>query len=134
MARSRLGPPRVAVLVVLAGISIGGCSSGSNSAPQHPTPSAFTAKDVSCDHDEASADAEDTIERVGGLVTDDYVVRFSESTRLGVVALVDGDTKKAFDGLVDTYGVAVVAKAKDDGQTRVNDFQQVRDLVASICD
>jgi hypothetical protein len=133
MARSRLGPTRVAVLVALGCVSIGG-SSGSDSAPEHPTPSAFTAKDVSCDHDQASADAEDTIERVGGLVTDDYVVRFSESTRLGVVALVDGDTTKAFDGLVDTYGVAVVAKVRDDSRTRVDDFKQVRDLVASICD
>ncbi len=97
-------------------------------------PRRYTAKGVSCDQDETSLDAKNIIEEVGGLVSDDFVVKFSESTRLGVVALVDGDTKKAYDELTGTYHVAVVAKLKGGGSGKVTGFQQIRDLVASICE
>ena len=48
--------------------------------------------------------------------------------------LVDGDTDKAYDELTGSYHVAVVAKIKSDGSGKVTGFQQIRDLVASICD
>jgi hypothetical protein len=134
MCRSRSRLVRLAALVVFGCLMIAGCSSDPKSAPKHPAPTVFTAKDASCNHDQTSSKAKDTIERVGGLVTDDYVVRFSESTRLGVVALVDGDTKKAFDDLADTYGVVLVAQIEDDHTSKVTGFQQVRDLVAAACD
>ncbi len=48
--------------------------------------------------------------------------------------MVDGDTDKAYDELTGSYHVAVVAKIKSDGSGKVTGFQQIRDLVASICD
>jgi hypothetical protein len=134
MCRSGWSLARIASLVVLGCLAIGGCSPDPRNAPKRPTPTVFTAKDASCDHDRTSIDAKNTIERVGGLVSDDYVVRFSQSTRLGVVALVDGDTKEAFHDLAGTYGVALVAQIDDDGTSKVTGFQQVRELVASVCD
>lgn len=126
----------LAAVVMVAGcLAIGGCSSDSEAAPDRPSPTVFTAKGLSCDHDRTSIDAKNTIERVGGLVGDDYVVRFSQSTRLGVVALVEGDTAKAFKQLSGEYGVAMVAHLKDDGDPRtVTGFEQMQDLVTSACD
>lgn len=134
MWRSRLSLARAAALALLVGATLGSCSSDRDATPERPTPTALTADDVSCDRDRTSPDAKTTIEQVGGLASDDFVVRFSQSTRLGVVALVDGDIQKAFDELVTTYGVAVVAQLEDDDTSKVTGFQQVRDLVASICD
>lgn len=134
MCRSRWSRTRVAALVMLGCLATASCSSDPDAAPERPTPTVLTTKDVSCDLDKTSLDAKSTIERVGGLVTDDYVVRFAQSTRLGVVALVDGDTQKAFDELTETYGVAVVAQIEDDGTSKVTGFQQVKDVVASSCD
>lgn len=125
---------RGATIVLVGCLALASCSSNPDAKPARPTPTAYTAKDVACDRDRSSMDAKTTIEQVGGLASDDYVVRFSQSTRLGVVALVDGDTQKAFDELVGTYGVTVVAQIEDDGTSKVTGFQQVRDLVASICD
>ena len=122
------------VALVVLGLLLGGCSSDAKGKPDRPSPTTITVKEVSCDHDRTSEDAKDTIERVGGLVFKDFVVRFSQSTRLGVVALVEGDTEEAFDELSGTYGVTVVARIDDDGSGRVTGFQQVSDLVASICD
>ena len=113
---------------------MGSCSSDADTAPKRPTPTVFTAKGVSCDHDRTAIDAKSTVEEVGGLASMDYEVRFSESTPAGVVALVDGDTQKAFDELSGTYGVAIVAQIEDDGTTKVTGFQQVRDLVDAACD
>lgn len=96
----------------------------------------FVAKPLACDLDQSSLQAKDTIERVGGLVADDYVVRFSESTRAGVVALVSGDTRIAFDQLTHRYtGVAIVAQIdkSDTSDARVTGFQQIRDLVEAAC-
>ena len=125
---------RGATIVLVGCLALAGCSSNPDAKPARPTPTAYTVKDVACDRDRSSMDAKSTVEQVGGLASDDYVVRFSQSTRLGVVALVDGDTQKAFDELVGSYGVTVVAQIEDDGTSKVTGFQQVRDLVASICD
>lgn len=127
-------PARVAALAVLGCLAVGGCSSDPDTASKRPTPTVFTAKGVSCDHDKVSDDAKNTVEEVGGLASKDYVVRFSESTPVGVVALVRGDTQKAFDELSEKYGVAIVAKIEDDGTDKVTGFQQVRDLVDAACD
>src|SRR5215216_4186186 len=108
------GLARIAALATLVCLAISGCSSDPSS-PDRPEPTMVTAKGVSCDQDETSIDAKTTVERVGGLVADDFVVRFAESTRIGVVALVSGDTQKAFDELSDKYGVAVVAQIDDGG-------------------
>lgn len=127
VARSSWIPGLVAALC----LSIGACSSGSDAGPGQAV---FTADDLSCDHDMRSLTAKDTIERVGGLVDDDFTVRFAKSTRLGIVALVDGDTEQAFATLHGTYGVALVAtieRADDPG--RVVSFAQVRTLVAEAC-
>ncbi|MEV7395990.1 hypothetical protein [Aeromicrobium sp. NPDC092404] len=109
------------------------CSSDPDKAPDRPRPTALTAEGIRCDRERATAEVKDTIERVGGLVADDYVVRFSQSTQAGVVALVDGDVQKAFDELTSTTAVTIVAKFEDDTSVKVTGFQQVRDLVASVC-
>lgn len=80
-----------------------------------------------------SDDAEDTVERVGGLRADDFVVRFAESTRVGVAALVDGDVRVAYERLQGTYGVTAVARSDDEDEDHLTGFQQVRELVDSIC-
>jgi hypothetical protein len=133
MSTSMQGLARAAALTAIGCILATGCASGPEDDPRRPAPTAHTAKDVSCDRDRSSIGAKDTVERVGGLTTDDYTVRFAQSTRLGVVALVDGDTDKAYADLTGTYGVALVAEIDDDSNARVTGFQQVRDLVASAC-
>lgn len=130
----RRGRGRTTVIVLMGVLALASCSSDPDKAPERPRPTAVTAKDVSCDRDRATAEAKDTIERVGGLVADDYVVRFSQSTQAGVVALVDGDVQQAFDELTSTTAVTIVAKFEDDTSVKVTGFQQVRDLVASVCD
>jgi hypothetical protein len=134
MNRSPRRRAGLAAVVAFGCVLAASCSSDPGDAPDRPAPTAYTAKGVSCDQDETSLDAKNIIEEVGGLVSDDYVVKFSESTRLGVVALVDGDTDKAYDELTGTYHVAAVAKITSDGSGKVTGFQQIRDLVASICD
>jgi hypothetical protein len=119
--------------------ALAACSSGSHSAPDdarptRPAPTAYTADGLPCDADEASLSAQDTIERIGGRVEDDFTVRFSMSTQVGIVALVTGDTQKAFDSLHRQFGVAIVAhveRAKDPG--RIASFAQISRLVASVC-
>ncbi|WP_162891131.1 hypothetical protein [Aeromicrobium sp. A1-2] len=66
------------------------CSTG------HTSPAVLVAPDLVCSRDRTTIDAKNTIERVGGLVGDGFTVRFAESTRLGVVALVDGGTSAAY--------------------------------------
>lgn len=128
-----MAPSLKATLVMLVGLVIAGCSSDPDAEPKRPAPTVMTAASMSCDRDRTSIDAKSTIERVGGLVTDDYVVRFAQSTKLGVIALITGDSDKAYADLTGTYDVAVVAPIDDDGTDRVTGFQQVRDLVASLC-
>ena len=124
--------PWILVLVASAGLLLGGCSSGSD---DRPGPVVLTATGLSCDRDVRSDRAKDTVERVGGLVDEDFTVRFAKSTRLGIVALVDGDTEQAFSTLSTTYGVALVAKIQQaDDPGRVVSFAQVRRLVADACE
>ena len=60
-------------------------------------------------------------------------MKFAEGTRAGVVALVDGDVRKAFDQLHDRYGVTVVARIEPSETGRVTGFRQIRDLVDRAC-
>jgi hypothetical protein len=131
MTRSRRW---AALLAVLAAATIAGCSGGSDTAPDPPAPTVMTAEKLTCDRDQSSLEAKDTIERIGGLVTPDYTVRFSESTRLGIVAIVDRNAAEAYADLHDAYGVEIVARDDHDRTVgRTTDFQQVRDLVDAEC-
>jgi hypothetical protein len=111
---------------------VGACSSDGSSEPDRPTPTAVTATQLPCDADQSSDQAKDTIERVGGLVESSFVVRHAESTRLGIVALVDRHPAEAFAQLNKKYGVAIVATADGD-RSHTAGFAQVRELVASVC-
>ncbi|MCW2830650.1 MAG: hypothetical protein JWP31_1342 [Aeromicrobium sp.] len=122
-------------LLAVPFLVLAGCSSDRPDAPRPPTVTAFRADDITCDHDKASAKAESINERVGGLRADAYTVRFSQSTRAGVVSLVTGDTTAAFKELTGTYGVAIVAAfdAPEDDRA-VTGFEQVQRLVDAACD
>ena len=71
------------------------------------------------------------MEKVGGLRTDDVVVRLARSTPAGIVALVDGDVERAYRLLHDRYGVAIVARAEGDGVA--DGLAQIERLVRSSC-
>ncbi len=114
------------MLLIAACLSGAGCGSAAG-------PTTLMDRPLQCTLDLASPQAKDTIERIGGLVTDDYVVRFSQSTRAGVVALVSGDTGAAFTRLSRDDGVAIVARIDDDGSAKVVGFDQVRALVDAAC-
>lgn len=116
----------LAVVATVVAVTFTGCSSDS-------APTVLTVKDLSCDQDRTSIEARSAIERVGGLAGDDYVVHFAQSTRLGIVALVDGDTQQAFDELHGTYDVALVAQIQDDDDARVTGFEQLQELVKAAC-
>lgn len=116
----------VAVVLVLIALATGACSSDDG-------PTQVVADGATCDNDPSTAEAQTINEDVGGLQTDDFVVRFAESTRLGTVALVEGDVTKAYRRLHDEYGVTAVAGIEDDGSSRVTGFAQVRDLVDETC-
>jgi hypothetical protein len=120
------------ILVASAGLGLVACSSDGGSGPDRPGPTAVVATRLSCDVDESTDQAKDTIERVGGLVDPAFVVRHAESTRLGIVALVDRHPSQAFAQLNKQYGVAIVATADGD-RSHTAGFAQVRRLVASAC-
>ncbi len=94
-------------------------------------PTTVTAPDLRCGQDQTSDEAKDVVEKVGGLRTDDVVVRLARSTPAGIVALVDGDVEQAYRLLHDRYGVAVVAHAEDDGVAA--GLAQVERLVGDTC-
>lgn len=125
MAR-RLTVP--ALLLALAAVT-SACSS--DEAPEEPT--VLTADGITCDEDISTDLAKDTVERVGGLQTEEFTVKFAEGTRLGVVALVEGDVRRAFERLHGTYGVALVALSDDHDKDHVTGFAQVRNLVDRTC-
>ena len=115
-------------LAVVTVLSIGACSSSDDDT------TVYKAKGISCDVDQASDDMKDVIEKVGGLVFDDFRVHYAEATKLGVIALVDGDAKKAADVLLSKYDVSIVTKIGDaDSPGRQASFAQVRKLVADTC-
>ena len=129
MARS----PRTAASTALAVVSVltatlaGACSS------DDAGPTQIVADGFTCDKDPSTPEAQTINEDVGGLQTDEFVVRFAESTRLGTVALVEGDVSTAYTRLHDDYGVTAVAGIEDDGSARVTGFAQVRNLVDRQC-
>lgn len=128
MARSsRFASTTLAVVSVLGAVALGACSSDGDARTQ------IIADGATCDHDPSTAQAQTINEDVGGLQTDEFVVRFAESTRLGTVALVEGDVTQAYARLHGDYGVAAVAGIDDDGSARVTGFDQVRDLVDRAC-
>lgn len=119
----------VGVLGLLAALSglLSGCSSDDS-------PTLFTATNLTCDQDVSSDALKDTVERVGGLRTDDYTVTFAKGTRAGVIALVDGDTKQAFEDLSqypEIGAVATVSDVKDPGT--ISGFAQVQQIVDDAC-
>lgn len=94
-------------------------------------PGAVTAPDLRCGQDQTTDAAKDVVEKVGGLRTDDVVVRLARSTPAGTVALVDGDVERAYRLLHDRYGVAVVAQADDDSVA--GGLAQIERLVRTSC-
>jgi len=127
---------RAATYAVLGCLTLGACSSGPEpgATAGGASPTVSTAPDLRCDRDRASTEAQGLKERVGGLQTDDFVVRFSQSTRLGIVTLVAGDVAAAIEELTSDYGVSLVAAIEDDGDPEtITGFQQVRDLVEATC-
>ncbi|WP_286689428.1 MULTISPECIES: hypothetical protein [unclassified Aeromicrobium] len=94
-------------------------------------PATVTAPDLQCGQDRTTDAAKDVVEKVGGLRTDDVVVRLARSTPAGIVALVDGDVERAYRLLHDRYGVAVVAQAEGDGVA--DGLAQIERLVRSSC-
>ncbi len=94
-------------------------------------PTTVTAPDLRCGQDQTSDEAKDVVEKVGGLRTDDVVVRLASSTSAGIVALVDGDVEQAYRLLHDRYGVTVVAHAEDAGVAA--GLAQVERLVRDTC-
>jgi hypothetical protein len=112
--------PALALVLLLSA-----CASG---------PAVRVDPDLACAQDRTSAAAKDVVERVGGLRTDDFVVRLAQSTDAGVVALVDRDVDGAYALLHGRYGVSIVARATGDGDTRgAADFAQVRELSRDAC-
>lgn len=90
--------------------------------------------DLVCDQDRSFAQAKDVVERVGGLRTDDFLVRLARSTEVGVVALVDGDVQGAYTVLHEDYGVSVVAQVADDGQGPADGLGQIDRITRAACD
>lgn len=117
-----------ALLLGVSGLAVA-CSGGGD----RDDPSVVVADAITCDQDFSTDRAKDTVERVGGLQTEEFTVAFAEGTRLGVVALVDGDVSRAFEVLHGTYGVALVARSDDHDEDHVTGFAQVRDLVDRTC-
>jgi hypothetical protein len=97
-------------------------------------PSSVADPDLRCGQDRSSEAAKDVVERVGGLRTDDFVVRFARSTEAGVVALVDRDADDAYRLLHPRYGVTIVGRiGDDDGRGPADGSAQVDRLVRASC-
>ncbi len=123
--RRRVGALALAAMV---GGSLAGCTSDGEQ------PAVLTAPNLTCGQDTGSDDAKDVVERVGGLVTEDFTVKFATGTELGVVALVDQNAPRAFQVLRDDYGVVLVALQEADGDPgTVSGFTQVQQIVDREC-
>lgn len=120
--------PALPAVVLATCLALGACSD-----VEEPPEAVFVAPGTTCDRPLDTPRAQTINERVGGLQTPDFTVRFAESTRAGNVALVTGDVKKAYDMLSADYEVTVVAELEDDGSGRIVGFEQVRSLVDDIC-
>ncbi|KAA1421659.1 hypothetical protein F0U44_05120 [Nocardioides humilatus] len=121
----------------MVALTLVSCSSGTDADPpgqRAAEASPTVLEPLRCDADKVSDHAKDVIEKVGGLHGEGFVVRFAQSTRLGVVALVTGDLTKAGSTLVEQYGVSVVA-AWDESVEEIGKggFRQVDRVVAEHC-
>jgi hypothetical protein len=105
----------------VVGVALVGCA-GENVERAHPR----------CGQDKTALAVKDLVERVGGLRTDDWVVKLAQGTELGVVVLVEGDIDRATPELVDTYGVALVEPWQD-GMTPAEGLARVREIVQTHC-
>ncbi|WP_229053463.1 hypothetical protein [Aeromicrobium sp. Leaf350] len=130
--RSRTGTALLAALVAVA-VAVDGCSSDSDTGTDEPRDTVLVAPGTTCDRELNTDSAATTNEQVGGLRNDDFSVRFSQTTRLGNVALVTGDLQKAFRLLTEEYGVALVAEYEPDDSGLVVGFAQIRALVDEYC-
>jgi hypothetical protein len=125
--------------VLLAALPLTGCGDdgdgpGSDAGAGAPSAATTVLEPLRCDVEEATDHAKDVIEKVGGLHGDGFVVRFAQSTRLGVVALVTGDVAKAGPTLVEQYGVSVVAPWDDSvAEISKGGFRQVDRVVSEHC-
>jgi len=90
------------------------------------------ARAVECGQDPSSLVMKDTIERVGGLRTDHWVVKLARSTELGVVAFVAGKIEEAASVLLEDYGVALVEPWLH-GMDTSTAFARVRQVVDERC-
>ena len=126
---------QVPVVLLLATCALAACGAdGSDNPPAAATPTTTVLEPLRCDVDLASDHAKDVIEKVGGLHGDGFVVRFAQSTRLGVVALVTGDVAAAGPTLVEEYGVSVVAPWDDSvAEVSKGGFRQVDRVVDEHC-
>lgn len=116
-----------AALALLGVGVVAGCSSGGSAT-------VFTAGNPACGQDVSTNAFKDTVERVGGLRTDDYTVTFARGTQAGVVVLVEGDAERAFEDLGAYPGVAVVAKVSDvEDPGTISGFAQVQQIVDDAC-
>ena len=125
---------QVSVVVLLAACALAACGSGDDDSGEPADASPTVLEPLRCDVDLASDHAKDVIEKVGGLHGDGFVVRFAQSTRLGVVALVTGDVAAAGPTLVEEYGVSVVAPWDDSvAEVSKGGFRQVDRVVDEHC-
>lgn len=137
--RARLA---VAVVAATAGVLLAGCggadvpsSDGPDQQATTPAtgPSVLTRGPADCDQDQTTQHAKDVIERVGGLIAEDWTVALAQSTRLGVIALVEDDLEAAYTTLVEDYGVALVARIEPGEGDGVTGFSQIQELVDRAC-
>lgn len=119
--------------VTAAFLTLAACSQDADESPEQEADTVLVAPGTACDRDAATDEAQTINEQVGGLRNADFTVRFSQSTKLGNVALVTGDTEKAFRVLSEDYGVAVVALLDDAESEGIVGFEQIRTLVEDIC-
>ncbi len=124
-----IGARRAAGLVMLVVIATTAPASCSSSAPEVlPTAGQPCGQDVSTDA------IKGTVERVGGLRTDDYTVTFAQGTSAGVVVLVEGDAHQALDDLDHLPGLGIVAEVDDvEDPGPINGFTQVQRIVDDTC-
>ncbi|GAA1734151.1 hypothetical protein GCM10009710_13500 [Aeromicrobium alkaliterrae] len=115
--------------VAIGSLALGACSDDGDDAGE----AVYVAQGTTCDQELNSPEAQTINEDVGGLQTPDFTVRFSQTTKLGNVALVSGDTEKAFRVLSEDYGVALVAELEEGEAGTIVGFEQIRDLVADVC-
>lgn len=125
-----------AVLLLAGPAALAGCGGEDPAASGDAT--VLSVDDLACDHDQTTDEAKTVVEDVGGLATPDWTVAFARSTEAGVVALVRGDLRAAYDALTTDYGVSVVAGlGQDAGDPDATGFggllARVPEVVDEVC-